>query len=127
MRLDAFTYRRLRVRVLDGPDRDAVADDVAGELSCGTAPGNHLVLTDPAVSRHHFVITATARGAHLRDFGSTNGVFLHTHRIESAWIEPGATLQVGGTTLRYEDGEAEVDAPLSLTDRFGRAFGRSVA
>ncbi len=126
-RLDAITYRRLRLRVLDGPDRDAVAEDVAGELSCGTAPGNTLVLTDPAVSRHHFVLSISTRGAHLRDVGSSNGVFLDSHRLESAWLQPGATFQVGVTRLRYEDGEADVEAPLSVNDRFGRAFGRSVA
>jgi DNA-binding NtrC family response regulator len=126
-RLDAITYRRLRLRVIEGPDRGAVADDVAGELSCGTAPGNHLVLTDPAVSRHHFVLAVTPRGAHLRDVGSTNGIFLDGHRLESAWLEPGATLQVGKTKLRYEDGEAEAEAPLSISDRFGRAFGRAVS
>jgi DNA-binding NtrC family response regulator len=126
-RLDAFMYRRLRLRVLDGPDRGAVADDFGGEISCGTAQGNHLVLTDPAVSRHHFVLAVTTRGAHLRDSGSTNGVFLDSHRIESAWIQPGATLRAGATTLRFEDGEADVEAPLSVSDRFGGAFGRSVA
>jgi len=126
-RLDAFLYRRLRVRVMEGPDQGAVAEDVGGELSCGTAPGNHLVLTDPAVSRHHFVLAVTPRGAHLRDVGSTNGLFLGPHRLESGWIQPGATFQAGSTTLRYEDGEADVEAPLSVSDRFGRAFGRAVA
>jgi DNA-binding NtrC family response regulator len=127
MRLDALSYRRLRLRVLDGPDKGAVAEDVAGELSCGTAQGNHLVLSDPAVSRHHFVLTVTPRGAHLRDVGSTNGIFLDAHRLESAWLQPGATFRAGATTLRYEDGEAEAEAPLSVSDRFGRAFGRAVA
>jgi DNA-binding NtrC family response regulator len=126
-RLDAIMYRRLRVRVIEGPDLGAVAEDVGGELSCGTAPGNHLVLTDPAVSRHHCVLAVTARGAHLRDAGSTNGLFLGPHRLESGWIQPGATFQAGKTTLRYEDGEADVEAPLSVSDRFGRAFGRAVA
>ena len=126
-RPDAFSYRRLRLRVLDGVDRGATADDVAGELSCGTAPGNHLVLSDPAVSRHHFMIVATPRGARLRDAGSTNGIFLGAHRLEAAWIQTGATFRVGATTLRLEDGEADADAPLSPDDRFGRAFGRSVA
>jgi len=126
-RLDAFMYRRLRLRVIEGPDRGAVAEDVAGEISCGTAPGNTLVLTDPAVSRHHFVLSVTTRGAHLKDTGSTNGVFLGAARLESGWIQPGATIQAGTTTLRYEDGEADVEAPLSVSDRFGRAFGRAIA
>jgi pSer/pThr/pTyr-binding forkhead associated (FHA) protein len=89
VRRDAFTYRRLRLRVLDGPDRGAVADDVGGEIACGTAPGNTLVLTDPTVSRYHFVITITPRGVQLRDVASTNGLFIGANRIESAWIEPG--------------------------------------
>ncbi len=126
-RPDAFTYRRLRLRVADGPDRGAVADDGHGELSCGTAEGNHLVLTDPTVSRHHFVIAATPRGVHLRDAGSTNGVFLGGYRVESAWLETGASIRIGLTTLRLEDGATDVEEPLSPDDRFGGALGRSVA
>ncbi len=127
VRPDAFTYRRLRLRVLDGPDRGLVADDVGGEIACGTAPGNHLVLTDPTVSRYHFVIAATPKGVHLRDAGSTNGVLISGHRIESAYLEAGATLQIGLTQLKFEHGDAQVEQPLSADDRFGRALGRSVS
>jgi transcriptional regulator with GAF, ATPase, and Fis domain len=126
-RPDAFVYRRLRLRVTDGPDRGATADDLDGELSCGTADGNQLVLGDPTVSRHHFVIAATPRGVHLRDVGSTNGVFLGGYRVESAWIESGATIRVGLTTVRFEDGATDVEEPLSTSDRFGGALGRSIA
>jgi DNA-binding NtrC family response regulator len=122
-----FTYKRLRLRVTDGPDRGAVADDVGGELACGTAPGNHLVLTDPTVSRHHFVIAATPRGVHLRDVGSTNGVFLGPHRMENGYIQPGAVLRVGATTLAFEHGDSAVDEPLAAEEKFGRACGRSIA
>jgi DNA-binding NtrC family response regulator len=126
-RRDAFTFRRLRLRVVDGPDRGMVAEDRDGELACGTAPDNALVLTDPTVSRYHFAITAGPRGAHLRDLGSTNGVLLAGHRIEAAWLEPGAALLIGLTTVRFEDGDADVAEPLSRDDRFGRALGTSVA
>ena len=125
-RLDAFAYRRSRLRVVDGPDRGIVADDVDGELTCGTAQGNHLTLTDPTVSRHHFVIRATSQGPYLCDVGSTNGVFIDKHRIGTAWIQAGATLRVGLTTLRFEHGD-QIDAPLSDDDRYGRALGHSVA
>jgi DNA-binding NtrC family response regulator len=127
VRPDAFTYRRLRVRVIDGPDRGAIVLDANGEIACGTADGNTLVLTDPTVSRYHVLITATAQGAHLRDVGSTNGVFLGEHRVESAWIDAGAVVKLGLTTLRFEHGEDDVEQPLSADDYFGRAIGRSVA
>ena len=113
--------------MLDGPDRGALARDAGGELACGTAVGNQLVLTDPTVSRYHFVITATPDGAHLRDVGSTNRVLLGPHRVESAYIESGAVLQIGLTTLRFEYEGADVEQPLSDEDGFGRALGRSIA
>ena len=122
-----FRYRPARLRVIDGPDRGLVADDVEGELSCGTAPGNQLQLTDPTVSRYHLTITAMTKGTLLRDVGSTNGVLLAGCRIESAYLGPGAVLQIGQTTLRFEHVEVEAQQPLSTQDAFGRAFGRSVA
>jgi DNA-binding NtrC family response regulator len=126
VRPDTFTYRRLRLRVLDGPDRGAIAQDVDGEIACGSAPGNVLVLTDPTVSRYHFAISATPKGVQLRDAGSTNGVLIAGQRIEAAWIEPGVVLQVGLTSVRFEHGDAQVAQPLSSEDRFGRALGRSI-
>ena len=122
-----FRYRPARLRVIDGPDRGLVADDVEGELACGTAPGNQLQLTDPTVSRYHLTITAMTKGTLLRDVGSTNGVLLAGCRIESAYLGPGAVLQIGQTTLRFEHVEVEAQQPLSTQDAFGRAFGRSVA
>jgi len=121
-----FRYRPARLRVIDGPDRGLVADDVEGELACGTAPGNQLQLTDPTVSRYHLTITAMTKGTLLRDVGSTNGVLLAGCRIESAYLGPGAVLQIGQTTLRFEHVEVEAQQPLSTQDAFGRAFGRSV-
>src|SRR5439155_20760405 len=37
VRRDAFTYLRLWLRVVDGPDRGALVYDVDGERTCGTA------------------------------------------------------------------------------------------
>lgn len=117
----------MRVRVIDGPDRGAVVLDANGEITIGTADGNTLVLGDPTVSRYHVLITATPEGVHLRDVGSTNGVFLGEHRVESAWIDAGAALKLGLSTLRFEYGEDDVEEPLSTEDSFGRAIGRSIA
>src|SRR5205823_1882467 len=55
------------------------------------------------------------------------GILIAGNRIESAYLEPGATLQLGLSTIRFEHGDAQVEEPLSEDDRFGRTIGRSVA
>ena len=124
--LATFRYQRMCLRVLEGPDRGLVGDDAEGELACGTAADNQLPLTDPTVSRYHFTLSATSRGMYLRDAGSTNGIVVGGCRVEAAYLEPGAVLQVGKSTLRFERGDREAAQPLSASDTFGRALGRSV-
>jgi transcriptional regulator with PAS, ATPase and Fis domain len=122
-----LAFARFRLVVIDGPDRGRYELTTAGELAVGTGEANQLVLSDPTVSRHHFVIVATPRGYHLRDTGSTNGTFLAGHRVEAAYLQDGSTLRVGVTTLRFEAADGEIREPLSEDDRFGRALGRSPA
>src|SRR5687768_9981868 len=80
---DLFAFRRFRVTVSVGPD--AGVSRVAGEpeFSIGTSPSNHLVLTDPTVSRHHCVVESTERGFRLRDLGSTNGTRIGSLLVEA--------------------------------------------
>jgi transcriptional regulator with PAS, ATPase and Fis domain len=122
-----LAFARYRLVVIEGPDRGRAEPTSAGELAVGTGDANQLVLTDPTVSRHHFVIVATPRGYHLRDTGSTNGTFLAGHRVESAFLQDGSLLRAGITTLRFEAAQGEIREPLSDDDRFGRALGRSPA
>src|SRR5688572_20028127 len=122
-----FTFRRFRLRIVDGVDKGSTHDSDGAEFSIGTEAGNQLVLRDPTVSRHHCVITATPHGFHLRDVGSTNGTYLAGHRVESAFLNPGSTIRIGVTTLRFESLEEEVHEPLSDEERFGRALGQSLA
>jgi DNA-binding NtrC family response regulator len=120
-------FRRLRVQVTKGPDAgiEAVAD--GAELTIGTDPGNHLVLTDPTVSRHHCVIAASADGFRLRDMGSKNGTRLATYRVEAAHLRPGAILELGASTVRVDALEDDIREPLSEEETWGRMLGRSEA
>jgi transcriptional regulator with PAS, ATPase and Fis domain len=97
------------------------------ELSIGTAEGNSLVLTDSAVSRHHCTITVTDRGFLLRDLDSTNGTFLQSFRVEAAYLEPGATITAGVTSLRFQPLDERLEEPLSAQIRFGAVLGKSVS
>ena len=125
-RLAALTFRRFRVEVVGGePSVEARADST--ELTIGTAQGNHLVLDDPTVSRHHCAIRVTPRGCQLRDLGSTNGTWLAGHLIEAAYLKPGSTFRVGSINVRFEYLDEEVREELSEDDRFGDALGTSPA
>jgi len=119
--------QRFRVEVVSGPNRGQIGAAEGTELSIGTAPGNHLVVTDPTVSRHHAVITATPNGFQLRDLGSTNGTCLASYRIDSAYVESGALVQLGETTVRFDALEERVSHPLSERDCFGDVLGQSPA
>ena len=120
-------FPRFRLTVIDGPDRERVHDGGAAEVSIGTAPANALVLSDPAVSRHHLAILPAPRGVLVRDLGSTNGTTINGVAIERAYLAPGAVIGVGATRIRFEAQGGEDRAPLSADPRWGRALGASEA
>lgn len=101
---------RAHLEVTGGPDRGTRAMSVLGELSIGTAASNHLVLTDPTVSRHHCVLTATPDGFLIRDLDSGNGTLLGGTRIQSAFVDADASIQIGDTVIRFDTGEEAMGA-----------------
>ena len=79
------------------------------EIRIGKAPGNHLCLPDPTVSRFHCVIEQTPRGLLLRDLGSFNGTQVGGCWVESAYLSPQVPIQLGNTILQMF--VAEMDGP----------------
>jgi DNA-binding NtrC family response regulator len=118
---------RFRLHVTAGPDRGIERVSDGAELSVGTAAGNHLVLTDRAVSRHHCVISATDNGFLVRDLGSRNGMTLAGYRVQGAYLGHGAMLGIGESTLRFDLLPDEIVEPLSDEERYGRILGQSTA
>ncbi len=123
-----FRFHRFALRVIEGPDkgREHVSSS-ASELAVGTAESNTLVLTDPTVSRHHFVLQVGPDGVLLRDLDSTNGTQVSGLRVGSAYLKSGVTIGVGITKLRYDELAEQLQEPISEDDHFGRALGRSLA
>jgi DNA-binding NtrC family response regulator len=117
---------RFRVRVLAGADQGSEKVSDEAELSIGLARGNHLLLTDRAVSRHHCVITATKDGFLLRDLGSRNGTTLGGFRVSAAYLKPGAQIGVGQSTLGFETLLEPIIEPLGDEERYGRVLGQSI-
>jgi transcriptional regulator with GAF, ATPase, and Fis domain len=121
-------FRRFVLRVIDGIDRGReYASESGGEVSVGSAENNTLALTDPTVSRYHFVIQVNPDSVVLRDLDSTNGTTVGGYRVGSAYLKAGATIGLGMTTLRYDEVAGEIREPLSDAEAFGRAIGRSYA
>jgi len=120
-------FRRYVLRVIDGPDKGRECALSGADLAVGSAPSNDLVLADPTVSRHHFVLHVGPDGVVLRDLDSTNGTTLAGYRVGSAHLKPGALIGLGLTTLRLDELGGEIREPLSDVDQFGRAIGKSVA
>jgi DNA-binding NtrC family response regulator len=104
--------RRLRVQVIDGPDRDRVVEHSGGNLAVGTSPDNELVLTDPTVSRYHLELRCE-EGVLVKDLGSRNGTFIGDVRVHEALVPVGARLRLGRTVIALLDvGIEATPAPL---------------
>jgi transcriptional regulator with GAF, ATPase, and Fis domain len=122
LRLEGFS-----LTVIEGPNVGVSLRAQVSEVSVGTAPGNDLVLEDPTVSRHHFSLMATADGFLLRDLGSSNGTWVGGVRVQQGYVDDGARVRVGRTTLRVAALDEDICEALSAEDRFGALLGASAA
>ena len=124
----AVRIRHLTLEVVSGPDAGATAQLSRRELRIGTDPSNHLVLTDPEVSRFHCRLLAADHGYRAIDRGgSANGTRIGGVRIRDAFIPDGGKLEIGRTVISVRVGDDEHEIELSSEDGFGGVIGRSVA
>lgn len=99
----------LRVEITKGPDAGRSFVASSDITSIGTASDNHVVLTDETVSRYHAELRHLGDWIEIHDLGSTNGTAVGRVLIEHGRLLSGATITLGRTTLRIEDG-----SPLEL-------------
>ncbi|HRI65269.1 MAG TPA: sigma 54-interacting transcriptional regulator [Polyangium sp.] len=118
---------RFRVQVVSGPDAGIERTSDSGEFYIGLAPGNQLILTDRAVSRHHCCIRVNPDGFLLRDLGSRNGTMLGGFRVAAAYLAPGCHIGIGQTSLEFTTLEDPIVEPLAERVHQGRLLGESVA
>jgi transcriptional regulator with GAF, ATPase, and Fis domain len=123
----ALLVQKARLRVTKGPDRGKELVVDRPKVRIGSGPPAELRIADPAVSRVHCALEASAEGYWLRDAGSTNGTVLGGVRVRDALLEPGQTIAIGGTELRYALLDERAEIPLSPRTAFGALLGGSVA
>ncbi|MDB4945769.1 MAG: Response regulator of zinc sigma-54-dependent two-component system [Labilithrix sp.] len=119
--------RTVRVEVLAGPSMGQVHELPGPEVRIGTGKNAHLVLFDPAVSRHHVSLRIETPGIRVVDAGSSNGTVLDGVRVLDAYAREGSLVVLGSTTLKVRLSSSVVDIPLSARESFGALLGRSVA
>jgi hypothetical protein len=69
--------------------------------SIGRAADNDLVLTEPAISRHHAAIHRDGGRFYIEDSGSVNGVLVNGKRVQRARLRDGDRLLIGTTPIVF--------------------------
>jgi len=118
--------RRLRVQVVEGPDRALVCEVNSAHFTVGTSRKNQLVLEDPTVSRHHLRVDCSD-GILVQDLDSRNGTFLGELQIREALVPLGARLRLGRTVLCFHDAASEAEESPHPIPRIPALIGRSHA
>jgi DNA-binding NtrC family response regulator len=119
--------KKLRIEVLTGPNAGLAVEVPGDEARIGTGRGCHLLLFDPAVSRHHLTLRAGGEGVRVIDAGSRNGTLLDGVKIRDAYARPDSLIAIGNSSLRLRMLDEYVDVPLSSREQIGGLFGQSVA
>ena len=77
----------------------------------GRAAGNDFVIEHATVSSRHCEIALSNEEVIVRDCGSTNGIFIDSHRVSEAALKPGQILRVGDVDLLVESTEVTISIP----------------
>ncbi len=121
---------RLRGAVLEvvaGPDRGLSIKMESPTLTIGKGNDVDVRLTDPAISRRHLEVAATADGLLVRDLGSRNGTWLGGCRIAEATLIQDVTLSFGQTSMAVRLADGALDLEVADRNEFGGALGASIA
>jgi transcriptional regulator with GAF, ATPase, and Fis domain len=115
------------LEIVGGPDRGLHIKMEGPTLTFGKGTDVDVRLTDPAISRRHLEVAATADGLLVRDLGSRNGTWLGGCRIAEATLIQDVTLSFGQTSMAVRLAEGAMDLEVSDRAEFGGALGASVA
>ena len=96
------------------------------EYVLGSGLNVNLKLDDSAVSRRHCEIKVNEQGYSIADLDSTNGTFVNGVRIASAFLNPGAEMQVGNTRIVFCPLQEARELQISPSETFGSVVGRSI-
>jgi transcriptional regulator with GAF, ATPase, and Fis domain len=117
--------RKIRIEVVDGPDRGRVVELAGPEIRVGSGANASLAVTDRTVSRLHLTLRVEGDAIRVVDEGSRNGTILDGVRVRDAWAKPDSTIRAGDTTLCLRMLDELLELPVSPRERMGGLIGRS--
>ncbi|OFZ10853.1 MAG: hypothetical protein A2Z20_03850 [Bdellovibrionales bacterium RBG_16_40_8] len=98
-----MTAPELFLVALNGASKGDTYKLVAGRVTIGRGQENDISLRDDVkVSRNHAVITITNRGAEISDVSDKNKVIVNGEQVTTAFLAPGAIIQLGETKLQFK-------------------------
>jgi DNA-binding NtrC family response regulator len=123
--LSSLLVREFFLDGAEGPDAGKSWGPLVPEVRVGSAPGNDVVLSDAAVSRHHFEIRRHPRGMLIADCGSKNGTFIGDTQVLEALLKEGSLIRAGTTALRVRVSGTARAIAMSTEGRFAGLLGDS--
>jgi pSer/pThr/pTyr-binding forkhead associated (FHA) protein len=106
------TYGKLLLNIPGESEQEFTLSKSSVEI--GRAALNDIVLQDDKISRSHARIEYGEQGCRIIDLGSSNGTLVNGTRIEDIVLAPGDTVQLGESTLRFEEITPEIDPGVTL-------------
>ena len=87
------------LRIVDGPERGTVYDQIATPISIGREEGNVVRLNDERVSRFHLKIHESEGAVIATDLDSTNGTCINGELVHIWELKPGDMIAVGRSMI----------------------------
>jgi pSer/pThr/pTyr-binding forkhead associated (FHA) protein len=88
--------------VVNREEADLVTHELTRDIvTIGSAPLNHIVIDDPAVSAQHAILARVADSYRLKDLNSTNGTQVNGISITDAELKDGDKIQFGSVVAVF--------------------------
>ena len=91
--------------VVNREEADLVTHELTRDIvTIGSAPLNHIVIDDPAVSAQHAILARVADSYWLKDLHSTNGTQVNGVSISDAELKDGDKIRFGSVLAVFAGG-----------------------
>ncbi len=92
---------RLTLTITEGPDRGASFQIIPPKVVIGRDPACHIVLQDAKCSRQQVAIHVLHDRISIEDLSTKKSTLVNAHRIESADLKHGDTIEIGDTVFLF--------------------------